>query len=521
MSSNVSASTVSAAESACQAGMDFLSRGELAAACIAFREAIEKDPSIPHAYLGLGNSLRRLRQPGEAELALRHALNLDPALREAAFSLAFLLHAAGRDTEAGSVLTQLAGTQSEDLLLQRQITGLLMDFECYEMAVPIAQRVTSQAPAAGAWQRLGVCLLYLDRKTEAEQAFLTAIEYEPKAGQAYLLLTQTRRATVSDRNRIGQFQAVLKDNEIAGESRACLHYALGNWSEDLGNYSEAWEQFSAGNSLRHREHPFDRAVWSQYFQRLLHMPMPQPESDTEPDATRPVFLVGLPGAGSGPLSQLLASHPSICSLGNSGQVDSLARACEQLTDGVYPECLDKLTSAQLVGLAKGFRSDWPEKSFNSKWVLDENAFNFLHIALIMMVFPESCILHYCRQPMDECLSAHLCNFPQPNHNYALDLKDMGFFFRQYSALMQRWQDSLPAGRLLQIDPERGRSDAAMESARIWQFLGLDAPLVQTPMRSASQIGLPLDPMRRDSSGRWRHYRGHLRTLQDATNSGTD
>lgn len=523
MSSDVPSGTAANAESACQSGMEFLSRGDLTAASRAFRTAIGITPSLAQAHLGLGNSLRRQHQSREAESALRHAQKLDPTLREASFSLAFLLHGAGRDTEAASVLVEMAADQASDLTLQRQIAGLLIDFGCFVDAEPLARRIAAAAPAAGAFQRLGLCLLQLERMAEAEEAFALAIQHDPKAGPAYLLMSQTRRATEADRGQLSKFQAVLEHDKITGESRACLHFALGNWFEDLGDYAAAWTQFSAGNRLRHGERSFDRAAWENYFQRLLSIALKVDinESKASEETPQPLFLVGLPGANPEPLSSLLASHPAVCGLGTSGQVDSLARACEQLADETYPECLAKIETTQFAGLERGTRDAWPEKSKNSKWVLDESPLNFLHVALIVRVFPESRVIYQYRQPMDDCLSAYLCPSPHPIYSHVHDLQNLAFFYRQFSTVMNQWQTSLTAKSLLKFCVTPASGGSAPETDAIWKFLELN---ISSPGGAWHPISRPLPPVdlqRRDVPGRWRNYREHLAPIFEAAGLGPD
>lgn len=511
MASEFISSATTGAESACQSGLEFLSRGDFAAAGRAFETAISLNPSMAQAHLGLGNSLRRRRQIREAESALRRAHTLDPALRDAAYSLAYLMHSTGRDTELTAILMELAAREPADLTLQRQVAGLLMDFNCFEEAARVARKIAEAAPAAGAWQRLGVCLLQSQRLPEAEEALNSAVLADPVAGFAYLLLSQTRRATTADRARLGDLQAMLDSGRITGEARACLHFAMGNWLEDLGDYTAAWAQFSAGNRLRRDAHPFDRAAWEDYFKRLPKT-VKDKDIDRSPSlgqTSQPLCLVGFPGASPEPLASVLAAHPAVSSLGVSAQVDGLARACQQLTDKPYPECLVDIAPPQLDGLQQGMRDDWPEKTRDSRWVLDETPLNFMHLALILRVFPDSRVIQQHRQSWDDCLSAYLWSFPHPNHGHVHDLQDLVFFYQQYSALMDHWQESLPTQTLLKFPANSRMNTPATETQAVWKFLGLNvAPAAET-RHPASRSLLSADPQRRDIPGRWRNYREHL------------
>lgn len=515
MPNDTSLESLRRAESTYRSGLELLSRGDLAAASTAFETTISLDPSMAQAHLGLGNSLRRQRQSREAESALRRARTLDPNLRDATYSLAFLLHDAGRDSETAIALMELAARESADLTLQRQVTGLLMDFNCFEDAARLARKIAEAAPTAGAWQRVGICLLQLQRLSEAEEALNAAVRAEPLAGFAYLLMSQTRRAITADRTRLAELQGILDSGRITGEARACLHFALGNWLEDLGDYASAWAQFSAGNGLRRIERPFDRSAWEDYFNRLPKTVAHADRSPIPEQIPQPLFLVGFPGAHPEPLAALLTGHSAVSSLGASAQVDSLAHACEQLADRPYPDCLSDIEATQLTGLAQGVRDEWPEKTKEARWVMDETPLNFLHVALILRVFPDSRIIFQHRQPWDDCLSAYLWPFPHPNHGHVHALQDLAYFYQQYSALMDRWQESLPTQTLLKFQANSRVNTPATEAQAVWKFLGLNvAPAAET-RHPASRPLLSADPQRRDIPGRWRNYREYLAPVFEA------
>src|ERR1051325_11621860 len=73
-----------------------LSDGDLEGARRLLTQALEQDPASAEAHYLLGNCLRRLRLPEEAEAAFKAALERDPSLVAAWFGLAFLYEENGR-----------------------------------------------------------------------------------------------------------------------------------------------------------------------------------------------------------------------------------------------------------------------------------------------------------------------------------------------------------------------------------------------------------------------------------------
>lgn len=497
--------------------MQYLQSGNLQGARRYLSDAVAEHPGYAPAHLALGNCLRGLGQLEQAESALRRALELDQTLFEAWISLAFLLQGAGRSIEAAPLLTEL-GKQALNPTELQQVAGLLMDFRCYREATEVYSRLTSEAPTAGAYLRLGQCHQKLGRYTEAERAFLEAIARDPNTDAAYLLLAHTRRATPQDEPRLRHFTALLQNGRLSQSTRACLHFALGKWLDDLGRYEEAWEHIAAGNALRREEVPFDRPAWKDYFERLAQAAPPPVASSPAGNPPFPVFIVGMMRSGTTLVERILASYAEVCALGEAELADSLAQATEQITSSRYPECLSVLTAAQSAELAQTYRDHWPCNARQAGLVVDKNPLNFLHLGLIMRVFPQARIIHCQRNPLDTGLSIYFQNFAHPLNGYAYDLKDIGFFWRHYRRLMKHWEHILPAGCLHEIGYEDLVADPEGESRRLLQFLGLawDPACLEFHKQpgaiSTASVWQARQPLYRESVGRWRHYRRHLAPL---------
>lgn len=97
------------------------------------REVVAWDPQHQRAWFLLGRSLAALGQAGEAEAALRRALELDPADAEAALLLAEVLVEAGRRDEACRCLDEaLRRPLAPDELERVQLRRLELEAEAVE-----------------------------------------------------------------------------------------------------------------------------------------------------------------------------------------------------------------------------------------------------------------------------------------------------------------------------------------------------------------------------------------------------
>ncbi len=504
-------------------GQQFLRSCDYAAAEKALKQAIREEARFAAAHCALGHCLRLQARAEEAETALREALRLDPHLEEAGFSLAYLLHGQGRTAEAGRLLLTLAENHPGNLPLLHRTGTLLADLRCFEEAEMLYAGIIVREPSARSYLRLGEFRQKLGRYREAEQALSRAIELDPDMGAAYLLLVHTRRLTEQDTALVARYKTALQNQALTTATRACLHFALGKMYDDLGDYPPAFSHIQEGNTLRRTEEPFQTAVWADYFWRLRvasAAPLPRRPRDSD-DARIPVFIVGMLRSGTTLLERILASHPQVCSLGESDWIEVLATAAAAQTHTRYPECLAQLDEAALAGLARAQRQRWPERAGEVRRVVDKNPLNFLHLGLIARVFPQARIVHCRRHPLDTCLSLYFQNFAHPRNNYSYDLQDVAFFYRAYHDLMSHWRAALPQDMLFELEYENLVTHPETQIRTLLEYLGLpwdDHCLDfhrQPDSIATASVWQARQPLYTGAIGRWRHYLPQLQPLIQA------
>lgn len=192
-------------------------------AVVAYKQALETNPNLIRAYLGLGLSYAALRQFGEAEAALKKATTIapdDPATHE---QLGWFYAWAGQPLDAIDAYTSAARVSQRANDFDAALThygkalqidpntflGLLGTAECHEglgrydqavqfyaralHAIPqdrmlrgLPVRTAEFAPRIDAG--MGLCYSKVGRNKEAEAAFLQAIELKPDFQVAYISL---------------------------------------------------------------------------------------------------------------------------------------------------------------------------------------------------------------------------------------------------------------------------------------------------------------------------------------------
>src|ERR1700744_944733 len=102
-----------------------------------------------------------------------------------------------------------------------------------------------------------------------------------------------------------------------------------------------------------------------------------------------------------------------------------------------------MTVELLDGIAARSRAELLRVSSSAAFVTDKRLDNFLYIGLIKSLFPRAKIIHTTRDPLDNCLSIFFLHL-DPQMSYALNLKDIGHYYREYRRLMAHWRGKYDA-----------------------------------------------------------------------------
>ena len=157
---------------------------------------------------------------------------------------------------------------------------------------------------------LGHALKTQGSREEAERAYREAARLRVNFGDAYWSLANLKTYRFADEQL-----ATMRDQVDARRTpfvdRYHLCFALGKALEDRGEYAESFQFYSRGNALKkaesnYRPEPLERTVAKQI--ELCTREFFEQRQGYGCDDPAPIFIVGLPRAGSTLLEQILASH---------------------------------------------------------------------------------------------------------------------------------------------------------------------------------------------------------------------
>ncbi len=504
-------------------GLVFMKRRQRERAIACFRQAIALVPDYGNAQLMLGNALSETGQHDEAIAVYRGLAALVPGEVAPLFNLATACKAARRYKEAAELARRILDADPNNAFAHNLIAKFLWSAGRYDEAERQARRAAALDPKdAEPHNTLGMVLTALGRFDEATASLEAALALAPAYPEAIYNLLMASKAHSSP-----EFAARIEAMLPLGPPpnlMATLHFALGKIYDDLGDYARAFENFRAGNDLAVSKESFSAPNWDAHIDRLIAVFSPEffaARANLGTSSRRPIFIVGMPRSGTTLVEQIVASHPEAAAGDELDAIPDLVKGLPQRlgTATPYPACVAEMGEPGARAMALEYLADLDRVDSASARVTDKQPFNFEHLGLLALLFPQATFIHCRRDPLDTCLSCYFQMFG-PRVDFSFNLENLGAYYRGYRRLMNHWRRVLPVS-MLEVDYEETVADQEGTSRRLIEHCGLpwdDRCLTfhktQRPVGTSSAWQVRR-PIYKDSVGRWRHYEPFLKPLQAA------
>jgi tetratricopeptide (TPR) repeat protein len=498
-------------------GVAYLRSGNPNAAGQALQRAVALSPGNTIAQYWLGRALQDQERFAEAAACYRAVIANAPRYADAHCNLCYVLTMLG-DLTAGAAHAREAIALSPDYADAHNNLGYALaalgDFEGAKASY--AQALAHDPHYVAAYNNLGNLHKDLGNLPAAEAAYRQALAIQPDFARAQFNLADIK----TFRERDGDVAAL--ETQLASAAGTLphahyLHFAMAKALEDIGAYDEAFAQLQAGGALKRASLPYDEPKLLAYLHDMARLYDPQLlarfAGDGDP-STVPIFIIGMPRAGTTLVEQILASHGEV--LGGGERLDFDAVMAAVLPPGSAAERIGGLDPARLQALGAGYLARLPALVPGQTRITDKLPANFMHAGLIHLALPGAKIVHVLRDPADTCLSCYSKLF-DVGQEFTYDLSELGRYYVAYRRLMDHWRTVMP-GTIHEISYEALVADMEGETRRLLEFCGLEwdpaclafhenARPVQTA--SATQVRKPLYA---SSVGRWKRYERHLGPL---------
>jgi tetratricopeptide (TPR) repeat protein len=505
--------------------MDLMAQNKLLKAEVLCRAFLQKNPSHVEAIRLLADIAIRLGILEDAEFLLESAVDFEPDNSQARMDYIQALRKRQKFAAALSQAEHLLSKAPDNPQFRSLCAIQLMQTGDFDAALSMLDEVLSVVPGdAVTLTTKGHALKTHGRSSEAVQAYRDAMVHNPEHGEAYYSLANLKTYRFSD-DELARMQDQEQNSNLGDMARVYVNFALAKAYEDRHEYQTSFDYYARGNRLKKAQSRYDAQLMHEEFEAMKSVctaELFERHSGHGFPAPDPIFILGLPRAGSTLLEQILSSHSQVdgtLELPNILSLSQRLRRKKGRREGGYPAILDELQADEIARFGAEYIEDTRIHRGDAAYFIDKMPNNFRHIGLIKLILPNAKIIDARRSAMACCVSGFKQLFAE-GQEFSYDLEDIGRYYREYVDLMEHWDAVLP-GHVLRVNHEDVVDDLEGEVGRILQFCGLPFETaclnyyetvrdVRTP--SSEQVRQPIF---RDGVDQWRHFEPWLAPLKAA------
>ena len=501
--------------------LDLMQAGRLGAAEGICREYLKRRPHDVDAIRLLAEIGITLGMLDEAIVLLERCLALAPNFTIAQANYATALARRQRFDEALDRTGRLQIEQPDNLSHKVQHASILAMAGRFEQAHEKFEEVLTFIPDnARILTSYGHSLRYGGRGEDAAAAYQRAIAAEPDAGEAYWSLANLKTFKFADAQLDGMRQRYAAMEKLSAD-RYHLAFALGKALEDKGDFAESFAAYADGNTIKNTFSSYTTERTSGEVDSMIEHCADgflEPGGHT---SNEPIFILGLPRAGSTLLEQILASHSAVEATAElplisqiAGELGGGRRRSEQ---NLYPQCLTSMSQDQRESLGQRYLDGASTYRTDKPFFIDKMPNNWVHIGLIKTILPNATIIDARRHPMAACFA----NFKQlfaRGQEFTYGLEEIGHYYADYMRLMDHWHSVFPHG-LMTVQYETVVEDLETQVRVLLDHCNL--PFEEQCLRyyekdravrtaSSEQVR---QPIYRDALSVWQRYEAHLDPLK--------
>ncbi len=505
---------------------NFIHEGKYLKAEHLCRRFLQQHPRHVEGMRLLADVGARLGVLDDADFLLESAIEFEPDNIQLRLDYIQLLRKRQKFQAALDQAKALYDREPENPLFQSHYAIESLQTGDFEKALTLFDNVLETVPNDPATlTSRGHALKTWGRQEEAIQSYRMALTAKPDLGDAYYALANLKTYKFSD-DEVEAMRVQEARVDAAYQDRFHLCFALGKAFEDRGDFEKAFSYYARGNDLKRLK----SAYRAEDMQKEFHAQMEICTSDlfkaragvgcAAPD---PIFIVGLPRAGSTLLEQILASHSQVDGTLELPNILSLAQSLRGRrragNESDYPKILQTLPAEKFAEMGEAYIEDTRIHRAGAPFFIDKMPNNFRHIGLIHLILPNAKIIDARREPMACCFSGFKQLFAE-GQEFTYGLEDIGRYYRDYVELMHHWDAALP-GKVLRVQHEDVLDDLEGQLRRMLDFCGLpfeqaclDFYKTERSVRTASSEQVR-QPINKTGVDQWRRFEPFLDPLKEA------
>jgi len=381
----------------------------------------------------------------------------------AAFELGFYVEAAAAFARA----LRLVAPTAADLAAYASLCLHALEIDAAAKALDKAE--TRDPDHAETLSTRALLLMYLGRFDEAEAYCRRCLARDPQCVSAYSTLSRVRRGDLADVD-LATVTGMALRHAVHLDLRIPAAFIAAQARETRGAHDAAFAAYEYAHELAlerdiREGRSYDAAQIDNRTERLIRLSaVRSPDAVPVPGAPRPLFVVGMPRAGTTLVEAVLGAHSRVFACGERPVMQQILQAWLALDGaGQVPD------GQTLHEWSAAYFRDLPNLG-NASHVTDKHPLNFEAVALIAQLFPDAVIVNVRRDPVETCLSIYCQEFNK-HWTFAHRLADIGHYYGHYARLAAHWERMFP-DRVISIQYEHFVENFERAAPALLQACGL-------------------------------------------------
>ena len=435
-----------------------LNEGKLGIAEEKCREFLKKNPTNTFAMSLLAQIADRMGYFDDAEFLLESAVKFNPDDGELRMRYAMILRKKQKFEKTMEQVNILCEKFPENLSYQAQKASEIMQNGDHGGAINLFDDILEKNPFNfSVLTSKGHAQKTLGKTDRAIESYQSAYKVKQDHGEAFFSLSNLKTYSFT-KNELNIMRQQLKRVDLTLQDKTYFHFALAQGCEAIGEYDEAFLNLDSGNKIKNKQSKYSTERMDKELQAQIDVcnkSFFEQHGNGGYETKDPIFILGLPRAGSTLIEQILASHsmidgtlelPNILSMAQSLRGDDIYGK-----EGNYPKSMEDLSLERRTEMGKMFIDDTRMHRQDAPRFTDKMPNNFRHIGLIHLIMPNAKIIDARRYSLDCCFSMFKQLFAQ-GQEFTYGLAEAGSYYKSYVNLMNHWDKVLP-NKILRVNNE--------------------------------------------------------------------
>lgn len=503
-------------------GSAYLKANQLKEALEIFQHCIKLDPNNAHCYNNMATIMAKLKQDKLAIEYFKKTVSLDPMHKTAYMGLANLLYQYGLKDEAYNMAEAAAKVSPSNPQTYFTIASMLFQDDQLEEAAEMCRIALRVDPEHNTSRQLLAKVLNIKGQLVESQEVISSIsKHRNNDPAAFVTKIELSKHALSEADKSHLYKLV-DSNTLSDKGLVSAYMALARSSEIEKNYENEIRFLRKANAFNRKSGSYIPGTIQAYVDKIMDRFTPDFMAQQRPSAIRhasPIFIIGPPRSGSTLTEQIISSHPDVTATGESGY---FARC---LTNQQYPNWLSTVpTSKNITSLTQALGNDYLERVHQhfpdaGSFFTDKSLFNFFHIGLLHLCFPNAKFINCIRHPIDNSIGMFKQIFNEDFLGFTDDFDTIVEFYKAYQAIMAHWDTLLP-GVVLHSHYEELVDNFEGEAHKLISYCGLpwDDDCLRfyenkRDVKTASVLQVR-QPIYKTAVAKWKRYEPHVQDLID-------